>query len=570
MNEPLDPTTRAVLARPRSNFVLVVVVGLLFAAVAAIVSAALPPVYSTTARLLVGASRPDPPTFEQVQADEAYARTYVQLMSSRVVAERVVSKLSFTITVSQARGAMSFVALNDTPLIEVTAEADSPERAQELANRWARTFVEDGPTLLSGTPDPVALSDPAPAPAAPVRPRPLLYTALAGFVGLVAGAALAAARRGRRTESAEPTGDEPPPAQILYESQPLSRTDDLLRLRLLLFRRWLLGLGGICVGAAAGVVIALLVSAPTALGLLVAANAGAGVGVVLVAAALLLNNRIRDPLLLPGDAARATGAPIVVQVSRPRRALTAESTEAVRDLEPYRVLLSFLGPDLPSVVLVTGIRAETLGGVAARDLAAVSAAAGHRTVLVGNLGERERPVVDLLRRIEDDTAAAIEDELIATDHEDLWILAASWPASSDTDGRGAIRLRALRLLSNQLGSVADVVVIAGPSTEDTSLTMQLADVADGAVLVLPAGQVSAHHCANAVVTLRSARCPVLGVVLAHRSRGTAGQQIFFDTAGGRPEPAHDQHRRVPERQQARRGPGNGNSGTRGDGGIKGS
>jgi capsular polysaccharide biosynthesis protein len=170
---------------------LILVVGVLFAAVAAPVSWALPSVYSSTALILVGKSTGGQVTFEQVQADEAYARTYARLMDSRALAARVGSKLSFSSTPAEARAAMSFVAINDTPLIEVTAEADNPKRAQELANGWARTFVSDGPAVLGVRADPATLSDPAQIPTGTVRPRPLLYTAVAAIVGLAVGAAIA-------------------------------------------------------------------------------------------------------------------------------------------------------------------------------------------------------------------------------------------------------------------------------------------------------------------------------------------------------------------------------------------
>jgi capsular exopolysaccharide synthesis family protein len=80
----------------------------------------------------------------------------------------------------------------ETQLVRITAEDESPARAQKIANSYADVFVQRAETQLAGTTQAkVTLADEAALPDSPVRPKPTLYTLLAALVGLGLGLALA-------------------------------------------------------------------------------------------------------------------------------------------------------------------------------------------------------------------------------------------------------------------------------------------------------------------------------------------------------------------------------------------
>lgn len=167
----------------------------LFTLVTYLVVGSRTPVYEASAKMAVtfpntGASTT---SFDQVQANQAFARTLVEVIGSRNVADLVVQELPFRSTPKDAADAMQFSQVTETQLIEVQASDTDPVRAQELANTWARTFEKYARSrLIALSPGAqVLVADPAVLPSQPASPRPKL-SALVALL-LSAGVAVAAA-----------------------------------------------------------------------------------------------------------------------------------------------------------------------------------------------------------------------------------------------------------------------------------------------------------------------------------------------------------------------------------------
>lgn len=154
------------------------------------------PVYSATSTLVVNQPASDRSSFEVVQANQAYARTLAHLIGSRNVADRVAPRLSFAVTPASARDRMSFSPVNETQLIEVSAEHPVPQRAQELANVWASSFVDYVTTNLpqASPSSGLSVADAAVLPAGPSRPKPTLYTLVALLLSTAAAVAFVLVR----------------------------------------------------------------------------------------------------------------------------------------------------------------------------------------------------------------------------------------------------------------------------------------------------------------------------------------------------------------------------------------
>jgi capsular exopolysaccharide synthesis family protein len=179
-----DDSPLAVLWRQRWLIVAVVAV---FTVVAGAVSLSMQKVYSATSTLLVSVAAENQ-SFDSVQAGQAFARSYVDIIASPNTAERVARRLGGGTSKDELLDAVSFKTVPETQLMKVTAEDPSPARAKRIADAYAADFADYARrNLVARTQAAVTPADAAPLPDRPVRPRPLLYT----FVALVLGVALA-------------------------------------------------------------------------------------------------------------------------------------------------------------------------------------------------------------------------------------------------------------------------------------------------------------------------------------------------------------------------------------------
>ena len=107
-----------------------------------IVIALLPKEYEATATLFVGENRPISTGASAVQLDEVLARSYAELLQSPSVARQAGEALDPPASVSELEDKMSFEVLTGTRLIDVKTLDRDPERAQEISNTYAQTFVD--------------------------------------------------------------------------------------------------------------------------------------------------------------------------------------------------------------------------------------------------------------------------------------------------------------------------------------------------------------------------------------------------------------------------------------------
>ena len=159
--------------------------------VTAAVSKSLTKIYQTEASLLVSVAA-NVQSFDTVQASQSFARSYSEIISSRNIAERVATELGDGTTADDLLGVVAFEPLTETQLLQIAAEDPDPARAQSIANTYATVFdgyarIELEPTTQAE----VTVADPAPAPGSPARPKPTVYTLLAGMLGLGLGLGLA-------------------------------------------------------------------------------------------------------------------------------------------------------------------------------------------------------------------------------------------------------------------------------------------------------------------------------------------------------------------------------------------
>jgi capsular exopolysaccharide synthesis family protein len=154
-----------------------------------IVTLVLPKTYRATATLLVGTPNSQ---FQTTDLLNQVTRTYSTLAGNPNVAETVAAGLPFAMSRDELMNRISITPVESTQLIEISAEAGSPTRAQVLANAYANGFVDAvgsgiNPAGLSR----VSVIESANRPSSAVKPNPPLYIGLGTLLALLLGFAAA-------------------------------------------------------------------------------------------------------------------------------------------------------------------------------------------------------------------------------------------------------------------------------------------------------------------------------------------------------------------------------------------
>jgi len=174
---------------------------LLSVLLAFVLSRAVTPVYGAESILFVSVPA-SKQTFDTVQASQSLARSFADVLESPVFADRVARRLASVtaqrelaaafanpsrkpppkIPGSDLRKRTTIEPLPETQLLKIESEAAAARLAKDTADTYAVVFKEyaaQTPSLKAE----VTIAVPAALPADPIRPRPALYTALAGLLG---------------------------------------------------------------------------------------------------------------------------------------------------------------------------------------------------------------------------------------------------------------------------------------------------------------------------------------------------------------------------------------------------
>ncbi len=127
-----------IVTRQRRIFATVFLAAL---AMAAVVTFALPKEYRAEATLFVGENRSISTGAGALQLDEELARTYVSLLRTPEVTEAVVRDLPFKLDAAALESKVSAEVTTGTRLIRLQAFDGRPQRARQLADTYATTFV---------------------------------------------------------------------------------------------------------------------------------------------------------------------------------------------------------------------------------------------------------------------------------------------------------------------------------------------------------------------------------------------------------------------------------------------
>ena len=162
---------------------LAVSILLVFLGVTAGITALLPRVYQATATIRVIPSGQVSDSFSQLQANQALARSYAELLKSPNAYADAVEDGDLPVSSEALMSSTTVSYVEGTELVQVQVEAREPRESSEWANTVARTFV-DGRGEDGGG-ESLVLADTAPVPANPVSPSWPLNMALGLLLGTV-------------------------------------------------------------------------------------------------------------------------------------------------------------------------------------------------------------------------------------------------------------------------------------------------------------------------------------------------------------------------------------------------
>jgi capsular exopolysaccharide synthesis family protein len=153
----------------------------------------LPKSYKATATLLIGTKE----TLVTTDLLDQITRTYATLAGNPNVASEVAATLPEQMTRDELLSHMSFVPVQSTSLLTVSATSKDPQQAADLANRYAAVFVariarSSGVDKTQQTT--LRVSERAVAPTSPAKPNPPLYIGLGTLLALLVAFAAALLR----------------------------------------------------------------------------------------------------------------------------------------------------------------------------------------------------------------------------------------------------------------------------------------------------------------------------------------------------------------------------------------
>ena len=177
----------------------IIVLGTIICLLGSIVATSLmTPKFESSTRLLVSQGQIAPgnqslgESYQALLLSERLAMTFKEMISSRTLAERVISKLELPLLPEDLQKKVGAKLVKDTQLIEISVTDDNPVQVKNIANAYASEFVTITKEVIpSSALINVKVVEPAVVPLDPVKPNATLNVILGFLIGLMASIGLA-------------------------------------------------------------------------------------------------------------------------------------------------------------------------------------------------------------------------------------------------------------------------------------------------------------------------------------------------------------------------------------------
>lgn len=143
----------------------------------------LDPIYEASTTLWVVKKESGAIDYQTLLLYRNLTKTYGEVAKSRRVLEKAAASLGGTPTADQLQNAIRVTPVRDTEILQIAVQDTDPHRAADAANAIAQAFTEEIQRFIRL--DNVGTVDPAEVPRSPVKPKPVLNTALALVLGVM-------------------------------------------------------------------------------------------------------------------------------------------------------------------------------------------------------------------------------------------------------------------------------------------------------------------------------------------------------------------------------------------------
>ncbi|RUL55165.1 YveK family protein [Lysinibacillus antri] len=152
----------------------------------------LPPIYEAETQILVNQkTNGQEYAWSQLETDLQLIDTYNVIIKSPVILNKVINKLNLKTTPESLSGQIYVLNEDNSKVVNIRVEDESPLQSVEIANMVAEVFKEEIPTLMNV--DNISILSVAKLSEnpSPVKPNKLLNVAIAAVIGLMLGIGLA-------------------------------------------------------------------------------------------------------------------------------------------------------------------------------------------------------------------------------------------------------------------------------------------------------------------------------------------------------------------------------------------
>ena len=152
----------------------------------------LPPIYEAETQILVNQKNSGQEYgWSQLETDLQLIDTYNVIIRSPVILTKVIEKLKLNTTPESLAGQINVSNADNSKVVNIRVEDESPLKSVEIANTVAEVFKEEIPSLMNV--DNISILSVAKLSEnpSPVKPNKLINVAIAAIIGLMLGVGLA-------------------------------------------------------------------------------------------------------------------------------------------------------------------------------------------------------------------------------------------------------------------------------------------------------------------------------------------------------------------------------------------
>lgn len=153
----------------------------------------LTPTYQASTQILINQEKVESTVLNpaNIQTDLQLINTYNVIIKSPAILGKVIEKLELSTTPSAINELITVTSEENSQVVNITVQDQSPKLAVEIANTIATVFQDEVKTLMNVDNVNILAIAQLPENPTPVKPNPILNMAIAAVVGLMIGIGIA-------------------------------------------------------------------------------------------------------------------------------------------------------------------------------------------------------------------------------------------------------------------------------------------------------------------------------------------------------------------------------------------